>query len=132
VTYYIAVDPVDVPVKKFEDYSITIGAIFGLIILVSATVGGIVSIVKLTIAANNLANSFKVMDDNIAKELKQVSDRVDGGFKRIDAEWIKLDKRLYYHDARIKDLELWAHKQGFIPRNYFPGDLHSSDRSEIL
>ena len=120
-TYIAVASAATAPPQKFEDITITTGAILGGILLAGTVISGIVSLVKLTVAANNLKHSFEQMDSNIAQQLNNVSDRVNGGFSRIDKEWGKLDRRITYHDLRIDDMERFLHKNhDYAIRKYYP------------
>jgi|SRR6476646_4065102 len=124
--------------RPLSSTSITLGDIAFGASLIAVFVGLIGGIINLSLKASRLKNDLDMMDiklsqaldtkaavtsqklENIDSDVKQKYDalnaRLDTGFEHIRAEMMQLRVRVGYNSTRIRQVEFYLGKTGYVPR----------------
>ena len=110
--------------KTLDDAHFTIGEISILISFLAMLVTILWQAAKLGAKGSELKSSFDIMDIKITHELTNLASKVSTNFDTTTYQMTALNLRIKINAARLKELEYFLIKQGFVP-SQFPGDESS-------
>jgi hypothetical protein len=124
-TETIAVNTQAVADKILDSSHFTLGEISVLITFVATIVSFLWVAAKVGASASDLKNEFVLMDVKITNELatlaartEALNSKTDTGFGYVKSEMAKQNVRININSHRIKDVEYYLIKGGFVPRQY--------------